>query len=106
MVFLDFEKTAVPLGILGIKITKDMPESISDNLSMATVRDLLTMCLGHENGNLMGVQIPLYKENDWVKMCFEIPFVYEPGTHFVYNNVGPYLAGVLVQRRAGCDLVS
>ena len=31
---------------------------------------------------------------------------YEPGTHFVYNNVGPYLAGVLVQRRAGCDLVS
>lgn len=29
-----------------------------------------------------------------------------PGTHFVYNNVGPYLAGILVQRRSGCDLVS
>ena len=39
-------------------------------------------------------------------MSFKIPFVYEPGTHFVYNNVGPYLAGILVQRRAGCDLVS
>ena len=22
----------------------------------------------------------------------------------LYNNVGPYLAGILVQRRAGCDL--
>ena len=39
-------------------------------------------------------------------MSLAFPFVYEPGTKFVYNNVGPYLAGVLVERRAGCDLVS
>ena len=39
-------------------------------------------------------------------MSLAIPFVYEPGTYFVYNNVGPYLAGILVQRRSGCrDLV-
>lgn len=54
----------------------------------------------------MGEQRPLYKEDDWVKMVLSIPFVYEPGTHFVYNNVGPYLAGILVQRRSGTDLVS
>lgn len=103
---------AVQEGLLSLneKLTdsfsEDMPEYISDNLRKATVRDLLTMCLGQENGNLMGAQRPLYKEDDWVKMSFKIPFVYEPGTHFVYNNVGPYLAGILVQRRAGCDLVS
>lgn len=84
----------------------DMPDVISENLKKATVRDLLTMCLGQEKGSLMGSQRPLYKEDDWVKMSLQIPFVYEPNTHFVYNNVGPYLAGVLVQRRAGCDLVS
>lgn len=39
-------------------------------------------------------------------MSLAIPFKFKPGTHFVYNNVGPYLAGILVQRRAGCDLVS
>ena len=84
----------------------DMPENIDDNLKSATVQDLLTMCLGQEKGNLMGEQRPLYKEDDWVKMSLAIPFVYEPGTHFVYNNVGPYLAGILVQRRSGCrDLV-
>lgn len=85
---------------------RDLPESISDNLRAATVRDLLTMCLGQEQGFLMGGQRPLYEEDDWVKLSLSIPFVYKPGTHFVYNNVGPYLAGILVQRRAGCDLVS
>ena len=32
----------------------DLPDSIDDNLKAATVRDLLTMCLGQEYGNLMG----------------------------------------------------
>ena len=84
----------------------DMPEHISENLRKATVRDLLTMCLGQETGALMAEQRPLYQEDDWVKLSFKIPFVYEPGTHFMYSNVGPYLAGILVQRRSGCDLRS
>lgn len=84
----------------------DLPDTVSENLKKATVRDLLTMCLGQEKGNLMGEQRPLYEEDDWVKLSLRIPFVYEPGTHFVYNNVGPYLAGILVQRRSGQDLIS
>lgn len=54
----------------------------------------------------MGEQRPFYEEDNWVKISLAIPFKYNPGTHFVYNNVGPYLAGILVQRRPGCDLVS
>lgn len=84
---------------------EDLPENVSDNLKKATVRDLLTMHLGMDHGELMGVQRPLYKEKDWVKMSLAFPFVYQPDTKFVYNNVGPYLAGMLVQRRAGCNLV-
>ncbi len=103
---------AVQEGLLSLDeklvdaFSEDLPIEINDNLQMATVRDLLTMCLGQEQGNLMGAQRPLYKEDDWVKMSLAIPFKYKPGTHFVYNNVGPYLAGILVQRRSGCDLVS
>lgn len=102
---------AVQEGLLSLeeKLTdafaEDMPEHISENLRKATVRDLLTMCLGQEHSSLMAAQRPLYEEDDWVKMSLSFPFPYEPGTHFVYSNVGPYLAGVLVQRRAGCDLV-
>ena len=70
------------------------------------MRDLLTMCLGQARGELMGAQRPLYQERDWVKLALSFPFTDTPNTKFVYNNVGPYLAGMLVQRRSGCDLVS
>ncbi len=85
---------------------EDIPENPGEYLLQATVRDLLTMCLGQENPELMGSQRPLYQEEDWVKMSLAFPFTCPPGTKYVYNNVGPYLAGILVQRRAGCDLVS
>ncbi|MBS6723812.1 MAG: serine hydrolase [Clostridiales bacterium] len=103
---------AIQEGLLSLdeKLTeafpKDLPEQVSDHLARATVRDLLTMCLGEKEPQLMGEQRPLYTEDDWVKMCLAFPLVNEPGTQFLYSNVGPYLAGVLVQRRAGCDLAS
>ena len=84
---------------------EDVPEEVSENLQKATVRDLLTMCLGQEKGFLMGNDRPYYDDPNWARLALKQPFVYEPGTHFVYNNSGPYLAGLLVQRRAGCDLV-
>lgn len=85
---------------------EDLPDVVDQNLKKATVRDLLTMCLGQKEGVLMGSQRPYIEEDDWVKLALSRPFVYEPGTQFVYNNAGPYLAGILVQRRCGCDLVS
>ena len=84
----------------------DLPSRVPDNLAKATVRDLLTMQLGQAEAALMGGQRPFIPEDDWVKLGLSLPFPDAPGTRFVYNNVGPYLAGVLVQRRAGCDLVS
>ena len=84
----------------------DLPDRVSENLARATVRDLLTMQLGQREAALMGGQRPFYEEEDWVRLSLSLPFEDAPGTRFVYNNVGPYLAGVLVQRRAGCDLVS
>lgn len=57
---------------------KDLPDEVGENLAKATVKDLLTMCLGQEKGALMGAQRPQYKEDDWVKMALSIPFVYEP----------------------------
>ncbi len=84
---------------------EELPETVQENLEKATARDLLTMCLGQPKAFLMGEDRPYYPERNWVKLALAQPFLYEPGTKFVYNNVGPYLAGVLVQRRAGCSLV-
>ena len=92
---------AIKEGLLDLneKITDafadDLPETVSDNLGKATVRDLLTMCLGQGKGFLMGEDRPYYTDENWVRLALEQPFIYEPGTKFVYNNVGPYLAGSL-----------
>ncbi len=52
-----------------------MPKEVDENLKKATVRDLLTMCLGQKEGSLMGEQRPLYAEDDWVKLSLSLPFV-------------------------------
>ena len=83
---------------------EDLPPVVSENLEKATVRDLLTMCLGHDRGYLMGGERPFMQETDWVKYSLSQSFTHAPDTRFVYNNAGPYLAGILVQRRAGCTL--
>lgn len=82
-----------------------LPDQVGENLEKATVRDLLTMCLGQDEPHLMGKMRLTIQENDWVKASLAYPWNHQPNTEFVYNNVGPYLAGVLVQKRSGCDLV-
>jgi CubicO group peptidase (beta-lactamase class C family) len=84
----------------------ETPSQPSPFLQEARIRDLLTMGLGQDGAYLMGGQRIGMDAVDWVRCALALPFVTKPGTAFVYNNVGPYLAGVLVQRRAGCDLVS
>ena len=83
----------------------EAPENPSENLCRATIRDALTMCIGQSRGYLMGAQRVGMAEEDWAKAVLALPFDEAPGTHFVYSNVGPYLAGLAVQKCAGCDLV-
>ncbi|MBQ9306407.1 MAG: serine hydrolase [Clostridia bacterium] len=80
------------------------PENPDAHLQKAVVRDLLTMHLGQAAASLMGDQRIHMQEDDWVRYSLAQPFSEDPGEKFLYNNVGPYLAGVLVQRRAGCNL--
>jgi CubicO group peptidase (beta-lactamase class C family) len=63
------------------------------------------MSFGHDKAYLMGNTRPFLLEQNWVKYVLHQPFAYRPGEKFVYNNAGPYLAGILVQKLAGCDLV-
>ena len=81
----------------------EAPENPSENLCRATIRDALTMCIGQSRGYLMGAQRVGMAEEDWAKAVLALPFDEAPGTHFVYSNVGPYLAGLAVQKRAGCE---
>lgn len=83
---------------------KDVPADAGEHLRQATVKDLLTMGLGQDGPYMMGGQRVRMRERDWVRYCLSRPFVHRPGENFLYSNAGPYLAGILVQRRCGCTL--
>jgi CubicO group peptidase (beta-lactamase class C family) len=103
---------AVREGILSLDerlvdaFSGEIPPEPSPFLREARVRDLLTMGLGQDKAHLMAAERLAMDNADWVRYSLAQPFVNQPGTVFTYTNVGSYLAGVLVQRRAGCDMVS
>lgn len=83
----------------------DAPEVPGENLKKMKLRHLITMSMGFESPMLMGAMRPKMAEKDWVKFVLNAPVVQEPGTVFQYNNAGPYLLGILIQRKAGMSLV-
>lgn len=67
--------------------------------NMMEIRHLLTMTMGLETPILMGDSRKTLKESDWVSYVFRQKVTEKPGTVFQYNNAGPYLLGVLIQRK-------
>lgn len=84
---------------------EDAPEHPSENLKKMKLKHLITMSMGFEEPMLMGAMRPLMKEKDWVKYVLNANVIHEPGTVFQYNNAGPYLLGILVQRKSGGSLI-
>lgn len=88
-------------------LAADAPKDPSPNLQALTIENLLTMAPGQDKAYLMGTDRPGLEAltNDYVKYSLAKPFPYAPGTHFHYNNAGPYLAGIIIQRLTGMTLV-
>lgn len=100
-----FNSTAVGLAIAEGKLSlddhilkffpEDAPADPSDNLKAVTVRDLLTMSSGQATEAHVGTNGPT------VKAFLAHPFVYKPGTHFLYNTMGAYTLSAIVTRVTG-----
>ena len=85
-----------------------LPPNPAPNLLKMTIRDAIMMACGHDYFILEGYSgkpgVPGRDElenDDWIEyaMTFDVP--YAPGTHWKYNNFGPYLCSVLIQDRTG-----
>lgn len=83
----------------------DMPSEPSEYLMEMKLIHLLTMSMGQEKPVLMGETRLSMTEKDWVKFVLKQKMVSKPGNTFMYSNAGPYLLGVLIQRRSGMNLV-
>lgn len=77
---------------------------INDNLKKMTIHDLLCMGTGHARcpvEKAMKENKPLH---DISKLFFEEPVVFEPGTHFLYNNAATYMLSKLISITTGYSL--
>ncbi|MBR1803674.1 MAG: serine hydrolase [Muribaculaceae bacterium] len=77
-----------------------LPDSISDNLSRMTVRDVLLMASGiTPDWEMRNVQ------NDWLKTWLAKPVSVEPGKKFQYDSMCTFLLSAIVQRVTGKTLL-
>ncbi|MBO6163923.1 MAG: serine hydrolase [Lachnospiraceae bacterium] len=83
----------------------EAPKNPSPQWQALTVKHLLTMQMGFDRQYLMGYQRKTMKETDWVDFVFRQPMPDYPGRYFKYSNAGPYLAGILVERTSGEELI-
>ena len=76
-----------------------VPENPSENLKKCCVRHLLMMGCGHAQ-EIDWTNSP----KDWISLFLKNDFVYEPGTHFLYNTAGTNLLSAILTRKTGQTL--
>jgi len=77
---------------------------ISDNLRKMTIRDLLCMSTGHALCPLEKAMGENRSLNDIGRLFFQEPVIFEPGSHFVYNNAATYMLSKLISITTGYSL--
>ena len=76
-----------------------VPENPSKNLKKCTVEHLLMMGCGHET------EIDTFDGTDsWIKLFLHHPFVFEPGTKFMYNTAGTNMLSAILTKKTGQKL--
>lgn len=74
------------------------------NLNKMTIRDLLCMSTGHAICPLTKAMNENKPLDDISKLFFDEPVVFEPGTHFLYNNAATYMLSKLITITTGYSL--
>lgn len=75
-----------------------LPDEVSENMSLATVHDLLCMGCGQES------DAPIKGKNSLAKAFFAHPFMHKPGTHYAYNSMGTTMLCDILLRKTGLSL--
>ncbi|WBW94976.1 serine hydrolase domain-containing protein [Oceanirhabdus sp. W0125-5] len=77
-----------------------LPKTVSENLSLMTVEDLLTMSSGiHEN-----TYADLFYKEDWVEAFLAQDFPHTPGTYYRYSTHGSHMLSAIIEKATGQKL--
>jgi len=89
------------------KVLSFFPEyadlSTNNFLKDLTVKDLLTMSVGHKVEPLRSV---IVMQPDWIRGFLKTPIEYAPGTKFLYNTLATYMLSGIVQKVTGQSLIT
>lgn len=75
-----------------------------EKLKRVTLKHVLTHTIGYADGLLFSKEIKDKDPFSLLEYVFNYDIVYEPGEHFVYSNVGPYIISALIQEEFGINL--
>jgi CubicO group peptidase (beta-lactamase class C family) len=83
----------------------DVPQvSINDKLKKMTIHDLLCMGTGHEECPIEKAFMKRQVIEDVCALFFEELIVFEPGTHFTYDNSATYMLSKIISITTGTNL--
>lgn len=90
---------------LDSKLVELFPEDVSgivtERIKHLNIYHLLTMTTGHAKDTYQA----LIRGKNSIRAFLEEPLVYEPGTHFLYNNGVPHILGLIVKKVTGLDYI-
>lgn len=95
---------AYTMGVLELKdpVLKYFPEYAKDAneyLQKVTLHNLITMRSGQERSIGGNEWRPL--KTSWLKEYFQVPFVFEPGSKYMYSSGNSYILSAIVQKVTG-----
>lgn len=107
-----FTATAIGLAVSEKKLTvndkvvsffKDqLPDTVSAFLEALTVKDLLTMSVGHATDPTGQI---IRSDEDWVKAFLRTPIAHQPGSQFLYNSMATFMLSAIIEKVTGEKLV-
>lgn len=80
-----------------------VPEDPDQKMLKMTVKNLLSMGTGHSCCPIIKAFSSGLEPANWVKVFFDTPLIYEPGTHFEYNNGATYMLSAIIRRKTGMN---
>lgn len=107
-----FTATAIGLAVSEKKLSVNdkvisffedqLPDTVSAFLEALTVKDLLTMSVGHATDPTGQI---IRSDEDWVKAFLRTPIAYQPGSQFLYNSMATFMLSAIIQKVTGEKLV-
>lgn len=101
---------AIDEGLLSLedKVISFFPEKIdgepSEYLKQLSVKNLMTMCSGYDRPYMLNDQRDVIEDDDWVHYFLNQKFVYEPGTHFLYDTGNTFIISAILEKVTGMHL--